>query len=500
MALQDVTLPKRYKNGRVLFEQTLDAWRLAAQTGFATVNLNLTQLARDCFSTGYNFDNDGAANLTTPLQDQINDLATGATPITGTTSDSFSINTDGATAVLTTTALTALRTFTFPDITGTFVVTEGAQTINGAKTFTTRVDVNLTTTQLRLAYTAGAVYTDVTTNSAGYLLLSPTGGRVGIYTASAPVAILQVGDSSSSISIGGAPTVNGSGFLYLINSNTVKNWSISSNDILAGAFQISRSTAAGGSTFTTPDLLISSSGDAGIGTTSPDAKLDVLSTTEQIRQTYTDGSVYASHLVNSSGYYSNTATGKRYGFGISPTATGHFYGGASAATTLRVTADVTFDVAFQIGSTNGYALVYNSTTDLLTINRDAPLGTGSAVITIKSTGEILLPDVDPPTANYANRNSFLKAWINCATGGTTINSSYNVSSVADNGTGREEIFWNTDFAAATYPLATHVHDSTNSIVVYTFSTATSSTELRTYDIDTASLVDSSIGVFATGDQ
>jgi hypothetical protein len=51
-------------------------------------------------------------------------------------------------------------------------------------------------------------------------------------------------------------------------------------------------------------------GNVGIGTTGPDAKLDVLGTSgEQLRLTYTDNSVYATFTVDSSGSLTMRATG-----------------------------------------------------------------------------------------------------------------------------------------------------------------------------------------------
>jgi hypothetical protein len=51
------------------------------------------------------------------------------------------------------------------------------------------------------------------------------------------------------------------------------------------------------------------SGTTGIGTTGPDAKLDVLSTTEQLRLTYTDGSAYTAFTVSSGGDLTLDPTG-----------------------------------------------------------------------------------------------------------------------------------------------------------------------------------------------
>jgi hypothetical protein len=93
-------------------------------------------------------------------------------------------------------------------------------------------------------------------------------GKLGIATTS-PLYSLQIGDGGADVAIGGAPTGNGSGRLKFINSTTRKNWQISTNDTASGAFEFTRSTAVGGSTFSTPDMVISSTGNVGIGTSSP---------------------------------------------------------------------------------------------------------------------------------------------------------------------------------------------------------------------------------------
>ncbi len=141
MALEDVVLPKEYANARVLFEQNLDAWREAAEESFFTINLNLTQLSKDCFVAGYEFDNDGVANLSQSLEQRINLLAAGATPISGTSSDTFTVNSDGNSGTLSTLSLTDIRTFTFPDLSGVFVLTTGVQNLT-SKTFTDNLVFN----------------------------------------------------------------------------------------------------------------------------------------------------------------------------------------------------------------------------------------------------------------------------------------------------------------------------------------------------------------------
>lgn len=134
MALEEVQLPKLYKNGKVPTEDDFDSWREATEDAFAKVQLNFTQLAKDLFLTGYEFDNDGNNNLSQSLQEQINLLSSGGTPITGTTADTFGINTDGDTATLSTLGMTGSYTFEFPDEGGILVVEDGTQTLSN-KTF-----------------------------------------------------------------------------------------------------------------------------------------------------------------------------------------------------------------------------------------------------------------------------------------------------------------------------------------------------------------------------
>jgi len=135
MSLVNPQLPKQYKNSKVLFEQNLDAWRVAAEAAFATVNLNLTQLRKDCFLATYDFDNDGNGNLPKSLQQQINDLSTGSTPLGGTTSDTWTINSDGNSVILSSIGMTSVRTFLFPDDSGTIITDDATQTLTN-KTLT----------------------------------------------------------------------------------------------------------------------------------------------------------------------------------------------------------------------------------------------------------------------------------------------------------------------------------------------------------------------------
>jgi hypothetical protein len=111
------------------------------------------------------------------------------------------------------------------------------------------------------------------TNSAERMRIL-SGGNVGIGTNN-PLYALQIADGGTNVSLGGAPTSNGTGRLKFINSNSTINWQISTNDSVGGAFEFTPSTANGGSTFTTPAMLITSAGNVGIGTSSPGVKLEV---------------------------------------------------------------------------------------------------------------------------------------------------------------------------------------------------------------------------------
>ena len=89
--------------------------------------------------------------------------------------------------------------------------------------------------------------------------LAVSSGNVGIGTAS-PMYQLQVGSTSGTLALGGAFTTNATSRLKFLGSNTVINWQISQNDSISGAFEITPSTVAGGSTFATPTAVITSAG------------------------------------------------------------------------------------------------------------------------------------------------------------------------------------------------------------------------------------------------
>ena len=74
--------------------------------------------------------------------------------------------------------------------------------------------------------------------------------------------IANTPNNASIIILGGNPTNNWEGDIRFITSNTQTNWRLSSNRTTAGAFTITPSTTAGGSTFSTPLLTLASTGAA----------------------------------------------------------------------------------------------------------------------------------------------------------------------------------------------------------------------------------------------
>lgn len=226
-----------------------------------------------------------------------------------------------------------------------------------------RLDVlDASNPQLRLTHTDGSVYTDLQTDGSGNLIVSTSGTYTGFTNPT-----LRLGSQSTYISAtanNSTTSVNGRGVMITTGSGTQganaltviggsSNESVSNiesrhgfapnsgSNTFNGVYVNSTINQTGGANGITRGLYVNPTltaaadwrsvdiannsgygiyqsgtsaknyfaGNVGIGTTGPDAKLDVLATTEQLRLTYTDGSVYAAFTVNSAGDLTINPTG-----------------------------------------------------------------------------------------------------------------------------------------------------------------------------------------------
>lgn len=136
MAIPALQITKNWFTGTVVQEPNWDNIRNPLVEWARNINLAFDQIASDAFGPGYTIDNDGAPNLVKSLQQQINEIILGAAPLQGTTFPTWTIHlTFPGQAVLSTSGLTGVRTFTFPDLTGEVLTTSAVQVINGIKLF-----------------------------------------------------------------------------------------------------------------------------------------------------------------------------------------------------------------------------------------------------------------------------------------------------------------------------------------------------------------------------
>ena len=138
-------------------------------------------------------------------------------------------------------------------------------------------------------------------------------------------------------------TGNGAGKKIYLNGNTSRrNWLISSQENVDDAFEITRSTANGGSTYNSPSFLIQgSTGNVGIGTTLPVTKLNISNPSAST------GSAAAGRLADSSLHFDDTTHVGRYsqitfGYPTSNTHASAYVGYVSTSSSASGKGDLVF--------------------------------------------------------------------------------------------------------------------------------------------------------------
>lgn len=125
---------------------------------------------------------------------------------------------------------------------------------------------------------------------------------------------------------------------------------------------------------------------------------------------------------------------------------------------------------------------------------------GVVAIEIDNGAGILLEDVDPPSANYINRNSGVKAWAQCSSaGGLTGAGNYNVSGNTRNAQGDYTVSWNTNFNGGLYVVCATVQTSGRYAYIPTATQGGASCNVLIKDFAGAAQ-DADFQVIAIGDQ
>jgi hypothetical protein len=133
----------------------------------------------------------------------------------------------------------------------------------------------------------GSVYIGTSAGSSGSIIfgtnnaIDPANEKVRITSAglvgignSSPGSKLHVAGGATVVSIG-SNDAGDTGAAIFYGTGTKYNWKIGAQQNVDNAFEITPSTAAGGTTFTTPSLVINSAGNVGIGTTAPGQLLEI---------------------------------------------------------------------------------------------------------------------------------------------------------------------------------------------------------------------------------
>jgi hypothetical protein len=231
--------------------------------------------------------------------------------------------------------------------------------------------------QLRLTYSKyipfleSNVHTDLMTNSDGYLILSSSGQRVGIGTES-PTRMLDVGGDmriSGNLEVSGTLSARVTDFIVSADTITFGDSATDTLTFNAATASIPNDLNIGS------NLLMLDNGNSkiGIGVQTPDAKLEVLSTTDQLKLSY-DQSNSVVFVVTAGGDLDIDPTGVAITASSDLYVSGNTVLGGDSTKTTTVTGPLTASVA--ISSSLGQFTTITASNALITSFTD-----GTATIT-----------------------------------------------------------------------------------------------------------------------
>jgi hypothetical protein len=203
--------------------------------------------------------------------------------------------------------------------------------------------------QLRLTYSKAIPFletnkhTDLLTNSDGYLILSPSGQRVGIGTSS-PSRMLDVDGNmriSGNLEVSGSLHAKVSEFIVTANNITFGD---SATDTLT--YNAASASIPNSLRFATNLLsLDNANSKVGIGVSYPDNKLEILDSSAQLKLSYDESNSSTLH-VDAAGDLNITPTGLAITASADLYVTGNTVLGGDASKTVTVTGALTSSVGF----------------------------------------------------------------------------------------------------------------------------------------------------------
>jgi hypothetical protein len=237
----------------------------------------------------------------------------------------------------------------------------------------TALAINTGTTGAPALLGAAGAFTTLTASGA----INSTQDGYNTFGSAAGQGLIRIGSAS--------PSGDNVGWLVFNTSNSVYNWRIAANTITSGALDISASTVAGGSTFTTSIAKFSSTGLAVTG---------ALSATSNITSTATNPYFVGSSATAGTIYYGSTGAASSVQTLVNNTQiTTVSSTGLAVTGGLSTTGSVTATAGFVIGNDNSF--LYDSGTGAVTLRLGAsgPYGsflTNSGDFMVDGAGGTLL--------------------------------------------------------------------------------------------------------------